>query len=239
MNQLAVAIAIVLFPGVIASVICDKLIVHYQRWDAFKYGVYSFIFGLLSYAALQAVVTALAEIERTIPGISIVHGAGLSAWSVVAEEKYKINLLEVMWATLLAPLVATFAAIIVNFKLINRLAQKLGISNKYGDENLYSYFLNAKGVKWIYVRDKEVGLSYFGRLNSFAEYSATHELVLDEVEVFEYDTSALLYKVGSIYLAKPVGKFVIEVPALFHSEEANDQEIDSGVDDSGNAQKPG
>lgn len=238
MNQLAAAIAIVLFPGVIASVICDKLIVHYQRWDAFKYGVYSFVFGLLSYAALQGVVVLLHDVDRYMPGIATVQGPGLSAWSVVAEEKYRINLLEVLWATFLAPAVAILAALIVNFKLINRLARKVGISNKYGDENLYSYYLNAKGVEWIYVRDKEAGLSYFGRLNSFAEYSGTHELVLDQVEVFEYDTSTFLYKVGSIYLAKPVGRFVIEVPELSNDEETNGQQADSGIDDSGNVKKP-
>lgn len=212
MNQLAVAIAIVLFPGLIASVICDKVTVHYQRWDIFKYGMYSFVFGLLSYTLLQGIVSTLNSMNRILPGVEVGSSGSLSAWTLVTVEKYKIDLAEVLWATLLAPLVAAVAAAVVNLKLITRAARKLGISNKYGDENLYSFFLNSEGVEWIYIRDKDNEVTYFGKIVSFSEYGGTQEIVLEDVEVYDIDSSHLLYSVAGIYLTKPMGHFVIEVP---------------------------
>ena len=49
MNELVVAIAIILFPGLIATVIYDTLTVHQPRWGNFKYGIYSYIFGVVCY----------------------------------------------------------------------------------------------------------------------------------------------------------------------------------------------
>lgn len=212
MNQLAVAIAIVLFPGLIASVICDKVTVHYQRWDIFKYGVYSFVFGLLAYTFLQGIVFVLNFFDRTLPAIEVGARGSLNAWTLVTAEKYKIDLAEVLWATILAPFVAAIAAAVVNLKLITRVATRLRISNKYGDENLYSFFLNSEGVDWVYVRDKETEVTYFGKVLSFAEYSGTQELVLDDVSVYDIATSAYLYSVARVYLTKPMGHFIIEVP---------------------------
>jgi hypothetical protein len=37
MNSLAIAISIILLPGLVACVICDKITVHSPKWDAFKY----------------------------------------------------------------------------------------------------------------------------------------------------------------------------------------------------------
>jgi hypothetical protein len=212
MNQLAVAIAIVLFPGLIASVICDKVTVHYQRWDIFKYGIYSFVLGLFCYTLLQGVAMALDSVDRILPGVEAAKNGRLSAWTLVTTEKYKIDLAEVLWATILAPFVAASAAAIVNLKLITRIAGKFGISDKYGDENLYSFFLNSKNVDWVYVRDRDMKVTYFGRVVSFSEYGAVQELALENVDVFDLDTSTLLYSIKAIYLTKPMGQFIIEIP---------------------------
>jgi len=56
---------------------------------------------------------------------------------------------------------------LVNYKIFHKFAQKLLISQKYGDENLYSYYLNAKEIDWVYVRDFERKLTYQGRVISF------------------------------------------------------------------------
>jgi hypothetical protein len=212
MNQLAVAIAIVLFPGLIVSVICDKVTVHNTRWDAFKYAIYSFLFGLICFTLLQGIVIALAQADRLLPGLPWTKDGSLSAWSLVYDEKFKVNLAEVVWATLLAPLIAAAAAATVNLKLVNRIAQWLGISRKYGDENLFSFFLNTNELEWVYVRDKSTGLAYSGKVVSFSECEGAQEIVLSEVEVFEYESSEKLYGVSYIYLAKQMGNFVIEVP---------------------------
>lgn len=212
MNSLAVAIAIILLPGLVASVICDKITVHSPRWDAFKYSIYSFLFGVLSYGLLQFVEYAYQQIMGLLSQTYEAQASTLGVWSIIQNDKAPIALSEVGWATVLAPVVALLASLLVNYKVINRIAQKLRVSQKYGDENLFSFFLNAKEVDWIYVRDKEANLTYSGRVVSHSECDSIQELVLSEVDVYEYETSTFLYSLPIIYLSKKLGAFVIEVP---------------------------
>lgn len=238
MNQLAVAIAIVLFPGLISSVICDKVTVHNQRWDTFKYAIYSFLFGLISYTLLQGLVSLLAKFDRGLPGLMDPVNGILSAWSLVSEEKYRVNLAEVLWATLLAPFVAACAAATVNLKLVNLVAHRLHISRKYGDENLFSFFLNADGLNWVYVRDKSTSLTYCGKIVSFSECAGAQEIVLSEVEVFNYESSEKLYQVALVYLARPIGSFVIEVPSVTTGGSDDSEETHNRRDHEGDNQSP-
>jgi hypothetical protein len=209
-NELAIVIGIVLFPGLITTVMCDKLTVHSPRWDSFKYSMYSFVFGVLCYALLQALVDlCVRALSFRIPPI-FRHDVLLNVWQIAGGKSGAIGLSEVFWATLLSPVVAAFAAIVINFKVINAVARYIGISEKFGDENLYSYFLNAKEVDWLYVRDAVYKLAYRGRIIAFSETEGTHELTLSEVTVFDNDEGTELYSIPLTYIARPVGTLSIE-----------------------------
>ncbi len=225
-NALAIAIAVVLFPGVIACLICDKITVHSPKWGSFKYSIYSFVFGVLSYVLLQALFSISHWVSVLLCFVKSSPPELLNVWTIVTKQTTSIDLSEVFFATLLAPVVASTASFIVNHKVINKIAQKLHISSKYGDENLFSFFLNAKEVDWVYVRDKSGELSYRGRIVSFSETDSMQEIVLSEVTVFEYETSEELYSVPLIYLSKPMGSFVIEGTPTFSMETANGKEAD-------------
>jgi len=226
MNELAVAIAIVLFPGLIATVIADKLIVHYAKWGTFKYGIYSFVFGVGCYVAVQVLATAWNCLPDGMPDVLPIQSR-LDVWSLVAPNggKSTVDLVEVMVATLFAPFAALLAAYLVNHKMLNRLAKRLSISQKYGDENLFSFYLNSQEITWIYVRDREKGLTYQGMVVSYSESESMQELVLAHVTVFGYEDSEEYYKVPSVYLTKPMGTFVIEaVPNEFLGGNGNGKE---------------
>ena len=216
MNELAVIIGVILFPGLIAAVICDKLVVHTVKWDTFKYSIYSFIFGVLSYLLLQGVYLIPLTLPNCSCAIITTKQTILNVWTIVEPKNISISLPEVFYATLLAPIVAALSAWAVNFKLINKLAKKFNISRKYGDENLYSFFLNSDEVNWVYVRDIKNNLTYEGRVVSFSETDSMQELVLSDVAIYDYKTSKLLYSVPDIYMIKPMGEFVIErIPSQF------------------------
>lgn len=99
-----------------------------------------------------------------------------------------------------------------HYKVVNRFGKWLKLTNKYGDENLYSYFLNAKEVEEVYVRDIENGLTYHGLINSFSENDDIKELVLIDVVVYEYESSKKLYELDKIYLSKSKESLIIELP---------------------------
>src|SRR5690606_26116906 len=124
MNELAIAVGVILFPGLIASVICDKITVHSPQWGSFKYSVYSFIFGVSCYVALQGLAYLWNWIaDCFFPAFSLASPT-LDVWTLATTQRVAIDPSEVLYATVLSPAIAAFAAFTVNHKLVNRAAQK-------------------------------------------------------------------------------------------------------------------
>ena len=207
MNQLVVTLAIILLPGIVAAVISDKITVH-SKWTPFKFVLYAFVLGVFSYALLQIGRFILDVLDT--PNDSPIEWTYLQVWSNAVSEKPKIPGWEVVIALVCSVPTALFASYLVNYKIFNKLAQKIRVSSKYGDENLYSYYLNAREIDWVYVRDISNNITYQGRVLSYSENDDIQELVLSEVTIFRYDDSTELYSVPTIYLSKPIGTFIIE-----------------------------
>lgn len=217
MNQLVVTLIVILLPGIIANVICDKIVVH-SKWTAFKFSLYALVLGVFSYALLQTIFYAIDICcAGTTKGIEWTH---LKVWDVSTNGKTKIPALEVVFASILSLPVSFFAALLINRKVFFIIGAWFKVTSKYGDENLFSYYLNAKEIDWIYVRDFENQLTYQGRVVSYSENEQMQEVVLSDVTVFRYSDSAELYSLPTIYLSKQVGQFAIEaVPRELLGEE--------------------
>ncbi len=214
MNQLVVTLIFVLLPGIIANVICDKIAVH-SKWTSFKFSVYAFVLGIISYVFLQLFYYFIdiyysIDISRSwLPGNA--NWSHLEIWgSFVAKDPSPLPEEEIVVATFLAFPVAYLAAFFINHKIFNKFAQRIGVSRKYGDENLFSYYLNAKETDWLYIRDPGNNLTYQGRIVSYSETETMQELVMSEVTVYRYKDSKKLYSIPTIYLTKKIGQFIIE-----------------------------
>lgn len=219
MNQLVVALVVILLPGIIAAVIADKVAVH-SKWTSFKFSLYAFVLGVSCYVALQLVCYAWYIISTcSVSGIS---GAHLNVWSASVADNPEIPAIEVIIAFMFAFPIAVFASVVNNNKLLLKFATRFGISQKFGDENLFSYYLNLQELTWVYVRDVSNNLTYQGIIVSFSETEQMQELVLSDVSVYRYEDSALFYEVPSIYLAKPIGQFIIEALPESLLEKSND-----------------
>jgi len=158
---------------------------------------------------------------------TIVHAnwGHLKIWHSAASEKPEIPAMEVVLAVALSTPVALFMSWLVKYKFINKLGQRIGVTYKFGDENLYSYYLNAEEINWIYVRDPVTNLTYQGKVQLFSENDSIQELVLSEVTVFRYEDSEELYSVPTIYLAKETGKFIIEAIPNALLGDRNDKQV--------------
>ena len=209
-----------MFPGIIAAVICDKIIVHQPKWNHFKFGIYSFVLGVTCYISLQGFGFILDLIYTKYFCLKNIHWSHLKVWNFISDGNTNLKVLEVFQATTLAIPIAYFASWVVNYKLFNKISQKLRISNKYGDENLFSFYLNAKEVDWVYVRDIGNDLTYQGQVVSYSENENIQEIVLSNVTVYSYKNSDEYYSVPSLYLCKNMGSFIIETipPELLEAE---------------------
>jgi hypothetical protein len=194
-------------PGIIATIISDKLTNH-SKWGSFKFSLYSLTLGVSCYAFLQFLVYGF-DIVNNVHVKPIVW-TNLKIWNSATHVGVDIAAWEICVATILSLPIALFASWLINFKFFNKVAQFIGVSSKFGDENLYSYYLNAQEIDWVYVRDVANNLTYQGRVVSHAENENVQEIVLSEVSVYRYVDSELLYEVPTIYLSREVGKLIIE-----------------------------
>lgn len=207
MNELLIVITLIFFPGIIAAIICDKITVH-KQWTQFKYLLYSFILGISSYAFLQLII----YLYNFIAGCYTLNWEfyHLTIWDSLLNSNYSINKFELLFGTLASIVVAYLFAYIVNHKILNGLARKLRVSTKYGDENLFSYYLNTENIVWVYVRDIKNNLTYQGVVVAFSETGNKQEIVLSDVTVYRYEDSARLYDVPTMYLSEESDSFIIE-----------------------------
>lgn len=213
MDQFFFLLAVVMFPGIIAAMISDKIVTH-RPWSSFRFSLYSFVFGIACYLCVQLIVWIPALYSKFCGDDYLWKSLGV--WRNVDGNGIELELWEVGLATAFAPPLSFLASSIIHHKTFNKLAQRLGVSSKFGDENLYTYYLNAQEIDWIYVRDRESDLTYEGRIVSYSENSQIQEMVISNVNVYRYSDSELLYSVPTAYIAKPIGNFVVEaVPSEF------------------------
>lgn len=200
-SELTLKLILLLIPGSIACVIYERLTIH-KQWNSFKFVTNAILFGGVSYLLAQVVFNICGN-----------DASFTSFWENLPTKEIPYR--AIIKASLLSIVVGLCSTGMDHYKVVNRFGKWLRLTNKYGDENLYSYFLNAKGVEEVYVRDIENNLTYHGLINSFSENDDIKELVLIDVVVYEYETSKKLYELDKIYLSKSKDSLIIELPYKF------------------------
>src|SRR5690606_33195700 len=160
------------------------------------------LFGIISYLFLQLIINGFNL-------FCFVDLHDLTIWNNLNNATL-IPYQEVGFASIVSILIALIASMIENRKVINRVAGFFGISAKYGDENLYSMFLNSKNVQFIYLRDIKNQLTYHGWVKSFSENDIVSEIRLADVAIYNYSDSKFLYEVSEIYLSLNRHEIIIE-----------------------------
>lgn len=202
MTELTIKLIIILLPGAISTLIYGKLILH-KEWDNFKFILFSILFGIFSYFLLQIIIDF-------INLFAFSKFSDLSLWNDLTNAN-KIPYGEIIFSTIISVILSYIVSLVENEKFISRIAKHFGVSNKYGDENLYSKFLNAKEVEYVYVRSIKNELTYYGWVKSFSESDNLSEICLADVSVYNYGDSEHLYDVSEIYLSFNKQEIIIEL----------------------------
>ena len=209
MTEFTTLMVFLLMPGILGVLILDSLIEH-KPWSPFLYTVYAIVFGVAVYMVEEGLFwigqTIVFQFQAGSPAYS-----SLGVWSNISGRGAEFNLLELVFGAALAVPLAALFSFIVHKKHVNKVAKCVGVSTKYGDENLFSYFLNSDEVLWVYVRDAENDLTYQGMIEYCSETDDLQELVLREVTVYSYADSEMLYSRPRVYISKKHGHLAIEV----------------------------
>jgi hypothetical protein len=203
-SDLAVRLLFLFLPGIVSSSIIDLLTSHRKR-QPFNFILHSYLLGVISYGLLILVV----NINNKI----VLQQNGIPSWKVtflnsLLNNKEKIHVYEVFYASLIGFLVAIIITIIINHTAVYRLTNWLHISHKYGEGDVWDFMLNSNDVNWINIREND--LIYQGSVVSYSEKEGIRELLLSQVKVFQVeDENVELYEMPTMYFNFDISSNII------------------------------
>lgn len=204
-----IRLLILFLPGLIAAVIVERLTVH-PKWEQFRFAVYSLMLGCAVYVLYQVGLDAARHLAAAVAGCEY-SPRTLAFWAAMFDSNNQIVAGEVLVACCLAAILGLLLTCAVQKKWMHRLARRIRVSDKFGDENLFTYFLNSPETAWLWIRDHNHGVIYEGMKHSMSEASNVCELVLTEVRVYHDITRELLYELPAVYLSFQPGRFSMEM----------------------------
>ncbi len=130
----------------------------------------------------------------------------------------KINDLAIACSTMVSVPVAAAVSFAYRKKYWNKLCQKIGVSQKYGDEDVFNFLLDSGGPgrssAWYVVRDHKQNLVYYGAITTWSDHGADRELILSDVDVHSnVGAASLLYSCRSLYICRNRDDLSIELPS--------------------------
>ena len=216
MNLFLWQLVIVFLPGIIFVGIFRHLTIGPER-SQFVLISQVLVFGILSYIALDTLIGLYNWVFTPDHKFALYN---IEIWQMLLNinneeiQSYDGLLADVFWACTLTIPLSSIASLLYQEKFLLSIAKIVGVSNKFGDDDTWNYYLNAKEIDWVVVRDYKQQIAFFGRLVFFSGPEKKREIVLKDVsvnrEATDENEAEKLYEVPSIYLELESGNFSIE-----------------------------
>ena len=210
-SEFTIRLLLLFFPGIICAFLVDSFTVHRPR-EQFVFFLQSFALGISSYCLFWA----LLPVHKVI-------GNKLGLWQPRSEvvflralvnNQVTISYSEIAWVCVISVLLALVITFVMTYKVHFRIVQKLKITKKFGELDVWGYTFNMKEVDWVTVRDKEKDLIYDGWVQAFSDDSKDAELLLRDVSVYRNSTGEELYQVGMMYLSRNRDNIAVEIRTI-------------------------
>jgi hypothetical protein len=199
LSLLTLKVILLIVPGVICCLIYNRLTIRPDKRSEFHFAILSIVFGMASYVILQLFYWEGGKFHT------------LDTFKKIGDDTI-IPYIEIKWASIIAVFLGLLLTVIDTYKLIERVAYRLKFSKSTGNENLFTTFTSENEGEWVYIRDISNNLSYKGKIIGYNELSDLREIILDDVTVFDYPTSNLLYPMSKVYLSLDKNNLKIETP---------------------------
>ncbi len=173
LDTTTIKLLFLLLPGLLANFTYGRLVSTYQdtAWYALAR---TFTFAAICYLPYLIFAGKFPLIERDIDTTSV------------------------FMASLLSVPIGFVVAFVSHKRLINKLGMHLGVSTRYGGEDVWE-IANREifPERWVVVRDLRANLIYYGYIQAYSESEKERELLLGDVDVFfwYYRKESLLSRV--------------------------------------------
>lgn len=210
MDELSIKIIMILFPGIITTMLLDKITEH-KPWDNFKYSIFIIFYGVMSYAILQFYYIATLFYEVGKVGFDMKDVKILNVWDFNNKEIKEIPYQEIIKAGFVSFLLGLFISYIDHKEYFSSLLLKLGITSKYGNYSTNYQLLKLKRNDWIDITIWDKDLFIRGIVVSINETDGFCELCINNAEVFIISDNGMdsIYKVDYISLSEKPDNLLI------------------------------
>lgn len=210
MDELTIKIVMLLFPGIICTILLDKILEH-KPWGNFKYSLLIIFYGVLSYCFLQMVYVILHFFKVGWSNFDFTKVEMLSAWQFSDGNLKNLPYLEILCAGIIAALLACIVSYIERKEWIISILRKLNITEKYGDYTTTYQLLKNNRNQWIDITIWDKSLFIRGIVISINETNGLCELCISDAEVFAFtkDGMRILYFVDFISISESYSNLII------------------------------
>jgi putative flippase GtrA len=191
-TEFGLRLVLLFLPGIICASLVDALTTHPPRTQ-FRFTLRALTLGVASY------------------GILALFLPNLSFFAALSDLEVGPSLIEAGYATIVALGMAVVLTYIANHKIHFRIAQRLRLTKRFGDQDVWSYLFNSPDVEWVTVRDHKRNLVYDGRVRFFSEDSKNAELYLQDAKVYDNASGDFLYEVAGMYVSLDRTDLTIEL----------------------------
>lgn len=137
---------------------------------------------------------------------------------MLSGDKQSITAEGLFFAIVAACLIGMIAVAISEHRVLFRLANKLSISQKTDNDEVWDYLFDQQ--PWIIFRDYVTGNTYYGRVERCSDKRGLRELLLEEVSVWSVKDGD--YKMEKVYLSRQPSEFSIEIDNYTEEREKDD-----------------
>jgi len=204
LNELTVRLLFLFLPGIVCSLVVAHLTTHRDLQSA-DHIIPSFLFGFLVYILYSGTAYLWNDVLGLIelPAYELIPAEGTPATGISA--------LAILVSIVLALVLAFVISALKNRKILNRLARRLSVTQKFGDRDVWSYMMNSENLDWVVIRDQAKGLYYVGKPVVSSDEESVRELILTNTAVHDDETGEVLYVPGNVYFSFPQEGMVIEL----------------------------
>lgn len=202
MTEFALRIILLFFPGILCALLVESL-VPTRGWSDTRFALYALVLGLVSYLSFALLIAAYSQ---QWPPMIVFFRA------LVSQGRLDLHYQEILFVSGVAILVGLVITVALNRHWLQQFAQFTGISQKFGDLDVWAHTFNSSDFtnRWVVVRDFPNDLAFEGWVSAFSDTVSDNELLLRDVVVYQSSTSTRLYEIESVYLARKKSELTIE-----------------------------
>lgn len=215
-SELTIRLLLLFFPGIIVTLITNKL-TEKDEDSSMKFFIRSFVYGLISYFTLYMIVGIINSFFIILK--SIICNCNTDTYQIklyflecLINGNKNISYIEIIVASIVSIFISLAVSYIANKNLLYKFANKLGISKKFGELDVWAHIFNGmEKDTWVIIRDYDLGFMYVGWANAFSSNHKESELLLKDVTVYNNDTAKEIYKTDAMYIPNLNGNIKIEL----------------------------